>query len=658
MTRPPSHLPILLALFLAMLSLAASRTGHAQTAAEHREALASARALVHILDYLGQDYPYAVSDGKIINEAEYEEMLAFSNSSGMMLAELAESGIVPADASLTAMNDALETLITQKAAPDAVAAQARHLRDAVIHFSGLTVAPRSWPSISEGGRIYAQTCASCHGVTGAGDGPLAADLDPRPTNFVEGDRAASLSPFQVFNTIRMGVEGTSMPAHPQLSEEEVWDLAFFVKSLQSAHAKTDATTTPEEAPAAVSLEEVATSNDFELTRLLEAKGIANPEAALAVLRTTTPPTQSEALLVLAQRYLDEAFDAYGDGRQQEARRLAVLAYLEGIEPLEPMLRADAPELTAELESRMMTVRSVIDHRGSPETLRQSIEQARSLMLRAGDLLGRQERSPWFSFIMAASILLREGLEAFLVILAILGVLRAVNDKRAIRWVHLGWMTAVALGILAWFYSSLLIQLGAANRELMEGGIALLAVVVLLYVGFWLHSKTEIHKWKDFIEVKVKNALAGGNLWGLAAISFFAVFREAFESVLFLSALTIEEGTGSKMAIAGGAALAIVLVLVIASVLLHVSARLPIRNLFRYSSFVMGVLSVILIGKGIHALQETGLLSVTQSPLGWRFDLLGVYPTLETMLAQVLIVGMVVLLWYVPALRAATVRTRP
>ena len=189
---------------------------------------------------------------------------------------------------------------------------------------------------------------------------------------------------------------------------------------------------------------------------------------------------------------------------------------------------------------------------------------------------------------------------------------------------------------------------------MEGGIALFAVVVLLYVGFWLHSKTEIHKWKEFIDVRVKHALNGGNLFGLAAISFFAVFREAFESVLFLSALTIEEGTRSKMAIASGAILAIVLVLVLAAVLLRYSTRLPIRSLFRYSSFVMGVLSVILIGKGIHALQETGLLSITRTPFSWRFDLLGFYPTLETVLAQAVIVGLVALLWYAPALRARAV----
>ncbi len=647
----------LFSLVFAMILGAVPYLGHAQATSEAGTARPSARALVHILDYVGQDYAFAVSAGKIVNEAEYEEMRDFGRTAGLMLESLIEREILPDDAALPEMNEDLKGLIEAKADPEAVAERARALREAVIRHSGLLVAPLTWPSIADGKRAYAEACASCHGAAGAGDGPLADGLDPRPTNFAEGERVASLSPFQVYNTIRMGVEGTAMPAHPRLSDREVWDLAFFVKSLQAAQAHPSVANRAARLRKVVTLEEVATSNDAELTLMLEARGVPAPEEAMAALRTTAPPALPGGVLAVARDYLDEAFAAYTSDQPDEARRLAVLAYLEGVEPIEPSLRADDPGLTAELEGGMMAVRSAIDHRKDAETVRQAVDEAQALLLRASDTLDRREHSSWFSFIMAASILLREGLEAFLVILAILGVLRAVKNRKAVRWVHAGWMLAIGLGVLGWFFSDLLIQLGAARRELMEGGIALFAVVVLLYVGFWLHSKTEVHKWKEFIDVRVKHALNGGNLFGLAAISFFAVFREAFESVLFLSALTIEEGTRSKMAIASGALLAIVLVLVLASVLLRYSTRLPIRSLFRYSSFVMGVLSVILIGKGIHALQETGLLSITQAPFSWRFDLLGFYPTLETMVAQTVIIGLVALLWYAPALRTRTVKLR-
>ena len=159
--------------------------------------------------------------------------------------------------------------------------------------------------------------------------------------------------------------------------------------------------------------------------------------------------------------------------------------------------------------------------------------------------------------------------------------------------------------------------------------------------------TEIEKWKAFIDERVKQTLSSGNLIGLASISFFAVFREAFESVLFLSALTLEQGPTHKMAVAGGAVVSIALVIILAAVLLRYSVRLPIRKLFKYSSFAMGVLCVILAGKGLHALQEAGMLSVTAASLPVRFDLVGLYPFVETLVAQGLTLLVVLLLMYAP-----------
>jgi high-affinity iron transporter len=205
---------------------------------------------------------------------------------------------------------------------------------------------------------------------------------------------------------------------------------------------------------------------------------------------------------------------------------------------------------------------------------------------------------------------------------------------------------VAVGVAAWLLSDWVLRLGAVQREVMEGAIALFAVGVLLYVGFWLHSMTEIGRWKAFVHERVGRALSSGNLVGLAAISFFAVFREAFESVLFLSALTLEQGPDHKAAVAGGAVVAVALVIALAAVLLRYSVRLPVQKLFRYSSFVMGALCVVLVGKGVHAFQEAGVLPVTAVPLPVRLDLLGVYPTAETLGVQAVLLLAVVLVYLV------------
>lgn len=624
------------------------------TAPPASEETPSARALVHILDYMGQDYGVAVADGQVINELEYAEMTEFSTSAAALLGDLVQAGVIPQDTTLTAQIANLQALVQAKADPEEVARLAAAIRDQVIARSGLQIAPRHWPDLENGRQLYAQLCVACHGAQGAGDGPLAAGLDPAPTNFVEGDRIASISPFQAYNTIHMGVEGTSMQAYSQLSDQEVWELAFFVKSLQAASQQDDATSNVDlgKLKQIVSLEQVAALNDTELAAELEKAGVAQPDLAVAALRLAKPDDLAGGTLDRAIELLNEALIAYENGRFDEARQNALLAYLDGVEPAEPSLTATDATLTTVLEQRMLAVRSAIENRASVADVSRAVDVATVSINQARDALQNQDRSAWFAFFIAASILLREGLEAFLIILAVLGVIRAVGNKQAALWVHGGWIAALLVGVVAWIFSDMLIHLGAAQREVMEGGIALVAVVVLLYVGFWLHSKTEIKKWQEFIDVRVKTVLKGGNLMGLAAISFFAVFREAFESVLFLSALTLEQGTESRTAISLGALVSILAVFILAAVVLRASARLPVRSLFKYSSFIMGVLSVILAGKGLHSLQEAGLLSVTVVPYSIRATLLGVYPTVETLLAQAAIILAVVLLWTVPARLAA------
>ena len=612
---------------------------------------AAARSLVHILDYIAQDYAVAISDGQVINAVEYSEMLEFSRSASSLLDDLTTAGVLSSGDPLQRSMRRLRARIEEKTSPDVVAAEARALRDSVIAEADVQTSPLHWPSIAAGQAGYERLCTSCHGATGAGDGPLAANLDPNPTSFVQGERIASLSPFQAYNTIRLGVNGTAMPAFDKLTDQETWDLAFFVKSLNSArqqHGLNQQTAHILDTLMGVtSLQQVATLGDQALAAALATQGIDRPERAVAILRTSTPEPRTHRMLSIARSYLDQALTNYRDGNVSQARQQALAAYLEGVEPIEPSLSAHDATLTVVLEQRMMAVRSAIEADAEPEAVAAAVRRARASVADAARLLEQQDSSLWFSFFIAASILLREGLEAFLVILAILTVLRAAGQPAAARWVHGGWMLAVALGIAGWLFSDIVIRLGAAQREIMEGGIALLAVAVLLYVGFWLHSMTEIQKWKAFVETRVRRTLSSGSLIGLASIAFFAVFREAFESVLFLSALTLEQGTGHKTAVAGGAVTAIALVLILAAVLLRYSVRLPIRTLFRYSSFAMGVLCVILAGKGVHALQEAGVLPVTISPLPVRSDLAGLYPTFETLGAQAVLVLAILLIWYLP-----------
>ncbi len=168
--------------------------------------------------------------------------------------------------------------------------------------------------------------------------------------------------------------------------------------------------------------------------------------------------------------------------------------------------------------------------------------------------------------------------------------------------------------------------------------------MLLYIGFWLHSRTEISRWQHFIEVQVKDKLQGGNLWGLAGIALMAVFREAFETVLFMRAITLEGGAQGVQAMALGLVVSVAGLATLSWLLLKYSAKLPIRKIFSVSSALMVILAVILAGKGLHALQETGTFFVTVTPWGWTTDLLGVYATWEIVIAQLLTGVLVFVLW--------------
>jgi high-affinity iron transporter len=593
---------------------------------------------------MAADYAVAVQDGVIINQAEFAEMVSFAATAQALLDDLVDAGALEDSSALQTRLERLASRVDAQAHPDSVATLVRSIRNDILSRTDVLRAPATWPDLAAGERIYQQYCAACHGAGGAADGDQAAGLDPAPTVFNSGERIASISPFQAYNTIRLGVDGTSMVAYSMLSDQEVWDVAFFVKSL--AHHSYDADDADSDPRTDISgipvtLEQVAMLDDVALAAHLRTSESMTEESALqavSALRTHRPTMASGTGLDLASRRLDQALAAYRAGNPGEARQHALAAYLEGIEPVEPTIGARDRTLLIELESRMMDVRSGIEQQADASDVAAAVERAHQTIEATRDVLDSGPRSYWFSFLVAASILLREGLEAFLIILAILSVLQAANQARAARWVHAGWLAAVGLGVAGWILSDWLLQIGAAQREIMEGAIALVAVAVLMYVGLWLHSMTESKKWRAFIEERILHKLGTGSLIGLASIAFFAVFREAFESVLFLSALTLEQGDGHKLAVVGGAVSAIALILALAPLALRHSMRLPVRQVFRYSSLVMAALCVMLAGKGIHALQEAGLVSVTVLDAPLRFSLLGVYPSMETVAAQLVVMA--------------------
>lgn len=594
----------------------------------------SARTLVHLLSYLAKDYGGAVNQGKVISESEYAEQVEFS------LTARKEATIVAAETSdpeLVASVESLAALIASKGEADAVSSLARTIQGRVIASTNLVVAPSQWPHRDGARELYQANCALCHGDTGSGDGLSGQGLDPKPTNFLDPGAMAELSPFGAFNTIQLGVPGTGMPAFASLTDDEIWNLAFLVVGMRydgKGPPTTDATFDQ------ATLRRVATLSDVALEA---------DESTLAAWRLHSESFDAQASSMftnIARNHLDNALKHYRENQPDEARAFALKAYLDGVEPIEPRLKANDADAVAKLEVAMGAVRASIEAREAEPSLAAKVQAARVELDAADLLLTHKEMTASATFITAAAIILREGFEAVLLVLALLGVIRASGSKRAAAWVHGGWIAALAVGGVAWMLSGLLLKISGASREMMEALTALFAVVVLLYVGFWLHRQTEIGRWRTFLDGKIKTMLEGKNLFGLAMISFLAVFRECFETVLFLRAIWVESGDSGKTGMAFGVLSSLVFVIGLAWMLLASSRRLPIRQLFNVSAMIMGVLATLLAGKGFHSLQEAGYLSITSTPLPWRWDLIGLFPTWETTLLQALVLLTVAFIWVV------------
>lgn len=595
----------------------------------------SPRAVVHLLDYIAQDYGGAVQNGRVVSAEEYAEMQEFSAAAeriGGQLTQLAD------DPAIAAQLHGLVQLVEQRADAAAVARHARALRKVIVDRTHLATAPASWPDLDEGRALYQKACAACHGAEGRGDGAVAHTLNPPPSDFHDDARMATVAPFQAYNTIRIGLQGTAMPSFGSLSDDQTWALAFYVISLRHRHAdRQPARSSP------VPLEIAASETDQQIERRL--KGSAEERrSALAAIRLHSGAGESANTFSTAIVLLAEAEAHYRAGKHDLARDKALAAYLDGIEPMEPRVRASAPELVIELERDMARVRSAIEDGRSSAAVSDAVRSASETVREAQKALQTRKSSPWLVFSLAWAIVLREGFESVLIIIAILSVLRGLGARGAARWVHAGWLAAVAVGVAAWLGSGSLLSWSGVKRELLEAITSLFAMVMLLYMGFWLHRRTEIAKWRAFVEQQVSMALSRGSRFGLAFVAFLGVFREALETVLFLLALSVDGGPDARAFMGVGVLAAFASTLVLAWLLIRFSARLPLRTIFGVTAVLMIALSVVLAGKGLRALQEVGALGVTILPFDFRVDLLGFYPTAETLVAQAIIAVVAATLW--------------
>lgn len=576
------------------------------------------RQLMQMAEYIGVDYSEAVRDGKIINAAEFAEMQEFAE---LLVDRSADLGDSPEEQAIRAEAAALQAAIANKADMPQIKAHTAKLRHGLLSVAPSLSLPQQLLSAEQNQALFQEHCAACHGASGMGDGALAAQLDPPPINFHDRERAENRSLLGLYDAISDGLDGTSMTAFDQLSEQERWSLAFYVGGMAFAQ------------------EGAAADSGLRLQDLVmyspQVLGEQHPEITadtIAALRANPAPlfaqeqTRGEQPLDTARSQLQKSLAAYQQGDYAGAHTLAISAYLDGFELAEGSLDSRDAVLRKSIERDLLALRAMLNADSNPADVEQKVASVLERIDEAQALLETSNLSGTALFLASLIILLREGLEALLVVIALTTILIKTQRGDALKYVHFGWITAVMAGFATWVAAQQLITISGASREVMEGVAALLAAAVLFYVGYWMHSKTHAQEWQKYIQSSIDRSLTAGTLWGIAALAFVAVYREVFETILFYQALLTQTSSSQYSVLWGGVAAAVVLLAALGWAMVRYSAHLPIGKFFSLTTFVLLALSFVLAGKAVAALQEAALLGITQLPISFSFDWLGIYST--------------------------------
>jgi high-affinity iron transporter len=592
------------------------------------------QSIAHMLGYVGVDYPHTVSNGKVVDAAEYAEQQEFSGQVATLIAQLPAN---PEKAALQRQADDLVQRINNKAAGEQIAALSHGMRASLIQAYQVVVAPKRAPDVVAGARLYSEHCTACHGASGQGDGPLAAGLDPRPNNFHEHARQDQRSVYALYNAISLGVAGTAMQSFHDLKDEQRWALAFYVSNFLASDAQRQAGAAAWAAGDNKIVTDLAGLTQATPKEVQASHGKTGVEV-LAYLRERPAVLAGvrESPLAFSARKLDESLALYRAGQREAAYQMAVTAYLEGYELVETGLSAVNPQMKAAIETEMFSYRSLLKEDRPVELAAAQVARIQGMLGEARQLVETSNLTPSVAFASSFIILLREGVEAIL-LLAAMGVFLVKTGRRdGLPYLHAGWIAALVMGVATWVIATYAIDISGASRELTEGLTALLAAGILFYVGVWLHNKLQAQRWKEFIESKMLKATGGRTLWALSLLSFIAVYREVFETVLFYQTLWVQAGDSSQHMVLGGFLAAAAGLVLLSWLIFRFSVRLPLRLFFGVNSVLMYLLAVVFAGKGVAALQAAGKLPMHGINFP-RIDMLGIYPNLQSLGLQLLLV---------------------
>ena len=352
--------------------------------------------------------------------------------------------------------------------------------------------------------------------------------------------------------------------------------------------------------------------------------------------------------------LKSAIKDYLDGKKIENNVSSTITLKEAVDMLKDALDAFKAGNKAKGQSKVKqfiqvwpTVEGDVSTRNS--ALYTKVETQTPIIMVKGAEKGYQEQlqglitelsqidiKAQYTFVDAMFILLREGVEALLIVLALVSSLKAANQKKGLRWVYAG----AAFGILASVIIAFLLQAlfpavsSGTNREILEGIVGIFAVIMMIGIGFWLHSKSSLKSWKDYIDRKMDVVLSTGSFISMFVLSFLAVFREGAETILFYAGIL---PLISLQNLIIGIVSAILILVVIAFVLIYASSKIKIHQIFLVLTWTIYFLAFKMLGTSIHMLQVVGILPLHVVNFIPTIEILGIYANMEVFICQLILI---------------------
>ena len=350
-------------------------------------------------------------------------------------------------------------------------------------------------------------------------------------------------------------------------------------------------------------------------------------------KETAKAVEGEYSLSTLIAYIDEAND-FIDAGDYKAASDKILEFITIWPSVEIEISTRNGSLYTKIESDMPIIASdLLKSTVDKEAIKSKLDNFRTEI----ELI---QADSDYTFWDSALILLREGLEALLIILALVSFLEKSGQKPMRKWIYIGAFVGILLSAVAAILMSTILNSPTVdtNRELMEGYIGLLAAAMMVGVGIWLHSKSSVASWNRYISKQMGNAISSGSVFAMAAISFLSVFREGAETLVFYAGIAPKMETSQFVL---GIVVALLVLTIFAFVLFKASGKIPVHKFFAVATVLIYVLAFKIIGVSLHTLQLRDAVSTTIVDGLPVISFIGFYPTVETMIGQAILLVLVV-----------------